>query len=55
MLGQIKTVCEASLAEAHKHGGIVRTQGEAAVAAAEEVVAIEPWRRAPVAGGGEGE
>jgi hypothetical protein len=55
VLGRIKAVCEASLAEAHKHGGILRTQGEAAVAEAEEEVAIEPWRRAPVAGGGEGE
>ena len=51
VLGQVKAVCEALLAEGHRQG-IVRTQGEAAVAEEAEEVVLEPWRRAPVARGG---
>merc|ERR1719430_61009 len=50
VLKKVKTVCEASLAEAHKHG-IVRTQTEAAAADETEEIQLEPWRRAPAPGG----
>jgi len=50
VLAQVKATCEAALKEAHKHG-IVRTQVEAAEAEEAEEIQLEPWRRAPTAGG----
>lgn len=51
VLAQVKSVCTASLEEGHKHG-VVRTPQEEGEALGREEIELEPWRRAPVAGGG---
>jgi len=51
VLSQVKSVCTASLEEGHKHG-VVRTPQEEGEALGREEIELEPWRRAPVAGGG---
>merc|ERR1712209_335521 len=52
VLAKVKDVCSATLEEGHKHG-IVRTPQEEGEALGREEVELEPWRRAPVAGGGQ--
>jgi len=52
VLAQVKSVCTASLEEGHKHG-VVRTPQEEGEALGREEIELEPWRRAPVAGGGQ--
>jgi len=49
-LVKVKDICEKTLEEGHKMN-IVRTQQEAVVAEEEEEDDIEPWMRAPAAGG----
>jgi len=49
-LVKVKDICEKTLEEGHKMN-IVRTQQEAVVAEEEEEDEIEPWMRAPAAGG----
>merc|ERR1712200_233997 len=52
VLAKVKDVCSATLEEGHKHG-IVRTPQEEGEALGREEVELEPWRPAPVAGGGQ--
>lgn len=49
-LVKVKDICEKTLEEGHKMN-IVRTQQEAVIAEEEEEDDIEPWMRAPAAGG----
>jgi len=52
VLVKVKSICEHTLEEAHKMN-IVRTQQEAVIAEEDEEDDIEPWMKAPTAGGGE--